>query len=189
MTLTSPESVVRRLWWLTLLRGAFSVVLGLVAIFAPGLTVQAFFVVFGIFSISDGLVGLITGLVLRGTRWGWTVFQGVAGLAIGLVAVLWPNVAAAVVVIVLAFWALAIGLFQIALAWQLRDRGQRAWLWLLVSGGVTALLGLYFLVNPAVAAAFLTVTVGVFVLAAGLALVFAGLQLRSHRDEIRQLLA
>lgn len=189
MTAASPETVVRSLWWLTLLRGIVSIALGLFAIFAPGVTLQAFFMVFGFFSILDGVMALGSGIVFRGTSWGWTVFEGIAGILIGLIALVHPQTVGAVIVIFLAMWALVVGLFQVAIAWQLRGAGQRSWLWVLISGIVTALLGVYFLVNPEVGAAFLTVTVGIFVLVAGAVLVYGAIQLRRNREELIQLLS
>lgn len=189
MTTTSPETVVRRLWWLTLLRGLLSIALGLFAIFTPGVTLQAFFMVFGVFSIIDGVVALGSGIVFRGTSWGWTVFEGIAGILIGFIALVHPQTVGAIIVIFLAMWALVIGLFQVAIAWQLRGSGQRSWLWVLIAGVVTALLGVYFLVNPEVGAAFLTVTVGIFVLVAGIVLVYGAIQLRRNREELLQLLS
>lgn len=184
MSVTSRGSVAKRLWWLTLVRGVISVALGLVAIFAPGLTVQGFFMLFGIFSIVDGLVALLTGFLFRRTSWGWTVFQGSAGIVIGVIALLRPNVVAAVIVIFLAMWALVIGLFQVAMAWQLRGAGGRSWIWVLISGSVTALLGLYFLINPDAGAALLAVTVGIFVLVIGIVMIYGAFQLRRSPEEL-----
>ncbi len=189
MTAANPESLVSRLWWLTLLRGLVSIALGLVAILWPGLSIQAFFLVFGFFSLLDGVIALGTGIVFRGTSWGWTVFQGVAGILLGLLAIIHPLTVAAVIVIFLAMWALVVGLFGVAVAFQLRGSGQRSWLWAVTSGVVTSLLGVYFLVNPEVGAAFLAVTVGLFVLVAGCVLVFGAIQLRRNRTELLQLLS
>lgn len=183
ITTAGAQQVARRLWWLTLLRGLLFLTLGLFAIFNPGLTTQAFFQVFGFFSILDGVVALITGLSARRTGWGWTTVQGVAGILIGLIAVFRPQAVAAVIVIFLAMWALVIGLFQVAMAFQLRGSGLRSWIWMLVSGAVTTLLGLYFLINPEVGAAFLSVTVGAFMLAVALVLILGAFQLRRSQKE------
>lgn len=183
ITTAGPHRIARRLWWLTLLRGLLFLTLGLVAIFNPHITTQAFFVVFGFFSIVDGIVALITGLAARRTGWGWTTVQGIAGILIGLIAVFRPQAVAAVIVIFLAMWSLVIGLFQVAMSFQVRSTGLRSWIWILVSGVLTTLLGLYFLVNPEVGAAFLTITVGVFMLAVALVLILGAFQLRSTQKE------
>lgn len=184
ITTANPQLVAQRLWWLTLLRGLIFLGLGLFAIFAPNLTTQAFFQVFGFFSILDGVVALITGLAARRTGWGWNLVQGIAGILIGLIALFRPQAVAAVIVIFLAMWALVIGLFQIAMSMQVRGNGLRSWIWMLISGIVTTGLGLYFLVNPDVGAAFLTITVGIFMLLTAAVLIFGAIQLRRSQKEL-----
>ncbi|MGV8907521.1 MAG: HdeD family acid-resistance protein [Propionicimonas sp.] len=189
MTANSPEGLINRLWWLTLLRGVLTVALGLGALLWPAMTVAVLFAVFGFFSIVDGVIAVGTGLVLRRTAWGWTVFQGIAGIVIGILALRFPQSLAAVIVIFFAFWALVIGLFQVATAVGLRAVGQHSWGWVLASGALTSLLGLYFLINPDVGGIFLVVTVGWFALVAGAVLVFGAFQLRRAKPELAALLA
>lgn len=185
----NPESLVGRLWWLTLARGLVMLALGLAALFWPALTISALFMLFGVFTIIDGVIALGTGIVFRGTAWGWTVFQGITGLVVGALVLRYPQTAAAVVVIFFAFWALAIGLFQVATAVGLRDRGQRSWGWVLASGVLTSLLGVYFMVNPDSGAVFLALTIGIFAIVAGAVLVYGAVQLRRARTELAALLA
>ena len=176
----SPELTeqVKRLWWLTLIRGIVTLGLGLAALFWPDLTVSALLWVFGIFSIVDGLIALGIGLFGRRGGWSGSIFQGIAGLVIGILLLRFPQTVAAVVVVLLALWALVIGLFQTALAFRLRATGTRTWWWVLASGLVTALFGLYFLINPATGVQVLAVTIGIFAALAGVVLVFGAFQLR-----------
>jgi uncharacterized membrane protein HdeD (DUF308 family) len=189
MATASTQTLINRLWWLTLLRGIVTLALGLAALLWPGLTIAALFGLFGVFSILDGGIALVTGLVSRRSAWGWTVFQGIAGIVIGLLALRFPQTLAAVIVIFFAFWALVVGLFQVATAVGLRGARQRGWGWLLASGILTSLLGLYFLVNPDTGATFLVITIGWFALLAGAVLVYGAFQLRSAKPELAALLA
>ncbi len=179
-----PEALLNRLWWLTLTRGVVTLLLGLIALFWPALTVSALFVLFGFFSLVDGVIALGTGLVFRRTAWGWEVFQGIAGIVIGLLILRFPQTAAAVVVIFFAFWALVIGLFQVATAFRLRGEKQGSWGWVLASGVLTSALGLYFLVNPDTGAKVLAIVIGVFAVLGGLILIYGGLQLRRTISEL-----
>lgn len=185
----TPEALIQRLWWLTLTRGLVTLALGLSALFWPALTISALFVMFGFFSLLDGVIALGTGIVFRGTAWGWTVFQGIAGIVIGALALRYPQTLAAVMVIFFAFWALAIGLFQVATAVRLRGLGQRAWGWVLASGAITSLLGLYFMINPDSGATFLVVTVGVFAVIAGAVLIYGAVQVRRAKSDLAALIA
>ena len=58
----APEELVKRLWWLTLTRGIFAIALGLFALFVPGWTVSALFMLFGVFTLADGIVALGIGI-------------------------------------------------------------------------------------------------------------------------------
>ena len=152
----TPQDLITRLWWLTLARGLVTLGLGLVALFWPALTIAALLMVFGFFSILDGIIALGTGIVFRRTAWGWEVFQGIAGIVIGVLALRYPQTLAAVVVIFFSVWALIVGLFQVALAVQLKSASSGSWPWVLSSGVLTSLLGLYFMVNPDTGAKFFT---------------------------------
>ncbi|MCC6497455.1 MAG: DUF308 domain-containing protein [Propionibacteriaceae bacterium] len=189
MTATSPEALLNRLWWLTLMRGVVTLALGLAALLWPAITVSALFGLFGFFAIVDGLIAIGTGLASRRSAWGWTVFQGIAGIVIGVLALRFPQTIAAVIVIFFAFWALVVGLFQVATAVGLRGLGQRSWGWVLASGLLTALLGVYFMVNPDTGANVLAVTIGFFALIAGAVLVYGAIQLRRAKPELAALLA
>ncbi|HOC13331.1 MAG TPA: DUF308 domain-containing protein [Propionicimonas sp.] len=182
----APEELVKRLWWLTLTRGIFAIALGLFALFVPGWTVSALFMLFGVFTLADGIVALGIGIFAPRTVWGSSVFQGIAGIVIGLLVLRYPQTVAAIVVVIFAIWALVIGLFQIVLAFRLRANGGH-WLWVLVSGLVTAFLGIYFLVNPDTGVAVLAITIGIFALIAGAVLIFGAVQVRRFHDELKVL--
>jgi len=192
VTLSQPDTVdaeglVKRLWWLTLTRGVFAIVLGLFAIFTPGMTISALFMLFGIFTLLDGIIALGIGIFAPRAAWGGSVFQGIAGIVIGILVLRYPQTVAAIVVVFFAIWALVIGLFQTVLAFRLRSNGTRPWVWVLVSGLVTAFLGLYFLVNPDTGVQVLAITIGVFALIAGAVLIFGAVQVRRFQQELRVL--
>lgn len=185
----NPEALIRRLWWLTLARGVVMLALGLAALFWPAMTISALFILFGFFSILDGVIALGTGIVFRDTAWGWSVFQGIIGLVVGALILRHPQIAAEIVVVFFAFWALAIGMFQVVIAFRLRGLGQASWGWVLASGALTSLLGLYFMVNPDSGTTFLAITIGVFALIEGAVMVYGAVQLRRAGSDLAEMLA
>ena len=120
---------------------------------------------------------------------GWTVFQGTAGIVIGVLVLRFLQALGAVIVIFFAFWALVVGLFQVATAFGLRAIGQRSWGWVLGWGILTSALGVYFLINPDTGATFLAVTIGWFALVAGGVVMFGAFQLRRAKSELAALRA
>lgn len=165
------ETRESRLWQSLLVRGVLALALGGVALAWPGLTLSLLLMLFGLFTLVDGLVAVAAGLVLRRSAWGWVVFQGLVGVVIGLLALRFPQTAAAVVVIFFAAWALLAGLIQAYAALRFRRAGSQHWGWLLASAVLTLAFGSFFLVNPLIGAQAVVVVVGLF--AVGLGLVFS----------------
>ncbi|WP_260045952.1 HdeD family acid-resistance protein [Novosphingobium mangrovi (ex Huang et al. 2023)] len=128
-----------------LLRGVLAIAFGIVALLLPGSAILAAAFVFAAFTFSDGLFSLISGL--RGARhreerWGALIFNGVVGLTVGVLFVIWPLIStmtyAFLLVAFMAAFYLATGIGQIAAAVRLRKeiRGE----WVLALLGVSAVL-------------------------------------------------
>ena len=85
-----------RNWWVVLLRGIAGVLFGLATFFAPGISLAALVLLFGAFAFADGLLAIVSAIRRRGTSdRGWMVLlRGLAGVAVGVVTVIWPNITA-----------------------------------------------------------------------------------------------
>ena len=105
---------------------------------------------------------------------------------IGILVLRYPQTVAAIVVVFFQSgrWS---SVCSDRLAFRLRSNGTRPWVWVLVSGLVTAFLGLYFLVNPDTGVQVLAITIGVFALIAGAVLIFGAVQVRRFQQELRVL--
>ena len=177
-------------WSWFLLRGLISLALGVVALFFPGLTVFAFALVFAAFSFVDGLFSLVAGV--RGAqhhteRWGALVFSGVLGIGIGVVFMAWPLVATAayafVLVLLIAFWALFSGLFEISAAVRLRKEIEgEFWLGLVGIFSIALAIAVFWMLATSPAATLLSVgwLIGIYALASGVGLVLLALRLKNH---------
>ena len=73
-------------------RGMVLVLLGILAILAPGVTLFAFAMLFAALSFVDGIFALIAGIrgARREERWGAMVFSGILGIGIGILFLLFP---------------------------------------------------------------------------------------------------
>ena len=98
---------------------------------------------------------------------GWVVAWGVLLIIAGILAVLMPAAAALATVLVLG-WVLAFaGAFEVVHAIQ--TRAQDGFLWKLLSGILTLVLGIVILVHPIAGIASLALLVGAFLCANGVA--------------------
>ena len=178
-------------WNWFLWRGIAGIVLGIVALFFPGLTLYAFALVFAAFSFVDGVFSLVAGV--RGAshhteRWGALVFSGVIGIAVGVIFFLWPLVATAayafMLVVFVALWSLITGVLELSAAIRLRRHVEGEVL-LAIVGALSILLGIavLWLLMTAPGATLISVgwLIGVYALASGVALVVLALRLKRHR--------
>lgn len=189
---TMRRSLLQHNWGWLVARGVAAIILGLIALFAPGLTLFVLAMVFAAFSFIDGIAHLVSGI--RGARhkqerYGWLILSGLAGIAVGVLFVIWPLVStlvyAMLVVTLIAVWALLTGAFQLAAAVRLRREIEGEWL-LGASGVLSILLGLALLVLSWVMPGLTILSVGwliaFYAFASGVALLVLGFRLRKRRN-------
>lgn len=168
-------------WWLVALRGLFAIVFGVLAMLLPGVTLVALIFLFGIYSIVDGGLALVTAFSARDQgRPAWPfVIIGVAGLLAGIAAFFWPGITALVLLMFIAFWALTIGIFQIVAAIRLRKEIDNEWL-LGLSGLISVIFGILMIARPGAGALAVIVIISIYSIFFGVLLVALGLRLRKH---------
>lgn len=175
--------LLTRRWSVVVLRGGLAVLFGLVAIVWPRITVVALALLWGAFTLADGvaaaMMGVGKGLGSRGDR-GYLVVLGVLGVLAGLVTFVWPGITVVVLLVVIAVWAIIAGVMQIVAAIRLRKHIRNEW-FLAVSGIVTLALGILLIVQPEEGAVALVVAIATFAIAWGIVSIVFGFRLRSLR--------
>ncbi len=173
------RDAITRLWWLLAVRGAASVVFGVIALTWPLGTLAALVLLLGIYAIFDGVVALLGGLSRYEEGWPWWPFavEGVLGIGLGAVVLAWPDRSALVLWWAIAGWALATGFIEAAAALTLRRYGERA-LPLYGAAACSVLFGVLMIGWPRVAALVLAWLIGLYAILFGLMLVSLALSLR-----------
>src|SRR5271163_3993731 len=94
-------------WWALALRGVLAVIFGILAFVLPGVTLYALTILFGAYSLMDGIVSLIAAVRAgrHGEHWWALLFEGISGLAAAAVTALWPAVTLVVLIYIIAAWA------------------------------------------------------------------------------------
>lgn len=167
-------------WWLILLRGICSILFGVVAFAWPGVTLVTLVLLYGCFALVDGALA-IAGAVTGGgeaPRW-WLAIVGAVGIAAGVAAFAWPGMTAMVLVLVLAAWAIGVGIMHIIGAIKLREEIQHEWL-LLASGIISVIFGLMLAIKPGAGALALVFVIASYAILEGVLLVLLSLRLRHH---------
>jgi uncharacterized membrane protein HdeD (DUF308 family) len=178
--MTAPVDVTRRLAILLALRGVLALLFGVLVLVWPRVTVLVLAVVFAIYAVVDGIGMVAGGLGRDGTRRWPYVLAGALGIVAGVIAALWPQVTALVLVLLVGAWAVITGALQVAAAVRLRRERPRWWV-LALSGVVSLIAGVIILARPDIGALALATVLGVYALLAGVALLWAAWQLRKAR--------
>jgi uncharacterized membrane protein HdeD (DUF308 family) len=173
-------NVLSRNWWLVLLRGIAAIAFGLLAFAWPGLTLLALVVLYGIFALSDGLLALFAAISGSAavSRW-WLLAVGIAGIAAGVITLLWPGLTAVLLIMFIGGWAIVVGISEIAGAIELRKEIDNEWL-LIATGLLSVLFGVVVILAPGAGAVALAWVIGSYSIVAGVLLVALSLRLRKH---------
>ncbi|HJE58385.1 MAG TPA: DUF308 domain-containing protein [Nocardiopsis listeri] len=172
-----------RSWWVVVVRGVAAVIFGLVALIWPGVTTVALAFVFGAFALVDGIaLGVAAFRAAPGSRLA-LVIQSVLGILLGVAALIWPTVAVVALVFVIGAWAIVTGVAEIVTAVRLRAQMTSEWL-LIFAGALSVIFGLLLWLWPGLGALAMVAVVGIYAIVFGIALVIAGLRLRSVAGEI-----
>jgi uncharacterized membrane protein HdeD (DUF308 family) len=185
MTRGDPDagSAVGRItgnWWALALRAIAAILIGLFALTRPGITLIALITLFGVYALADGLFAIVA--AIRGIhareRWGWMMFEGVVGVAVGAIALLNPAIGALALTWLVAGWALTTGVLEIIAAIRLRKIMTGEWL-LLVAGVLSVILALLIISRPRLGVVLLVSWVGAYALISGIVLFGVAFRVRS----------
>jgi len=178
---------IARLWWAFLVRGILGILFGVVLVIFPGIGLVAVVALFAAWAIIGGVSSLVGAWQSRAHRDWWVgLLEGLVGIAAGLVALLFPGLAALGLLFVIAGWAVITGLLQVWMAIRLRDR-IKGELWLGLSGLVAIAFGVLLVVFPGTGILSVLFLAGIFSIAFGAAMVMLGFRLRQiHATAVRQ---
>ena len=167
-------------WWLVVLRGVLALLLGLAAFVWPGLTLLVLITMFGIYALADGVVAIVTGIrqTKNSPRWWVFLLEGLIGIGAGVVALIWPYLATAVLLGIIAAWAIITGVFEIAAAIRLRREINNEWL-LMLGGLLSILFGVALILQPAAGGVALIWLIGAYQLIFGVLLIALGFRLKN----------
>jgi len=162
-------------WWIVLLYGVLSIIVGLLFLFYPLSSLIAFVFVLGVYWLVSGIITLIHMFQDR-TAWGWKLFSGILGIVAGLLVIsrpLWATlVVPTVYVIVIAVMGIFMGTLMLISAFKGAGWGAG------IMGIIAIFLGIVLLANPIIAAAALPWVFGIFALVGGIINLFAAFQMK-----------
>lgn len=184
-----PESplvtILSRNWWVLLLRGLVAIAFGILALLLPGISIAALILLFGVYVLADGILGVSTAIAGRKEREHWWVLLlwGLAGIGVGILTFLAPGVTALVLLFYIAVWALATGVLEIVAAIHLRKEIKGEWR-LILGGLASVVFGYLLLVRPGAGALALVWLIAIYAIVFGVLLAMLSFKMRAFVRQI-----
>ena len=175
------RQAISSLWWLVLLRGVLAVLLGIYALFQPGMTLAAFTLVLGAFVFIDGIFAVVAGIMGWTDSRTWTIVRGVLGILVGLFVFAHPAlvgaIAAMIIVIVIGIQIIASGILEIYVAIQARKQIEGEG-WLILGGLLAVVFGVVLVIAPLLSSMVFIRIWGVFAILFGIVLISSAFKMR-----------
>jgi len=152
-------------WWMILLQGLFSIIIGVLFLVSPGITVVVVIQMLGIYWLVSGMLTLVSIFINR-HLWGWKLFAGLIGILAGVSVIqhpLWSAVfLPTVLVFILGIQGIFYGIVYIIEAIKGLGWGTA------ILGGLSLLMGIILVSSPLFAAFWLVLFLGVASLLGGI---------------------
>ena len=153
-------------WWLILIQGIFSILIGLLLLVSPGVTLIVLIQFLGFYWLISGIFGIVS-IFIDSSLWGWKLFAGILGILAGLLIIqnpLWSTlVIPSTLVIILGVEGMIIGIVSVILAFSGGGWGAG------ILGALSMLFGLLLVANPFVGAGTLVILQGILGIVGGVA--------------------
>ncbi len=178
-------ATMSRYWWVLAIRGVAAILFGVAAFVWPAITLTVLVLLFGAYALVDGIFAVIAGITARKEeeRWWMMVLEGLAGIVIGVVTFLYPNITALALLYFIAAWSILTGVFEIAGAIRLRKEIEGEWL-LALAGVASIIFGVLLVIQPGAGALALIWLIGAYAIVFGILMLVLAFRLRGMRDTV-----
>ncbi|MCB0196634.1 MAG: DUF308 domain-containing protein [Anaerolineae bacterium] len=166
-------------WWVALINGIASLILGLLLISSPGMSTLILIQFMGFYWLIDGIISIVRIFTQTSDlHWGWLLARGILGILAGLAVInnpLWSTILIpTVLVIILGVQGIIGGIIGMIEGFK----GGVKW-GAVVVGAIGIIFGLILLTSPFMAALALPIVAGVFAIFGGIMAIIFSFQMRS----------
>lgn len=185
--LHESERTLAHIWRTIALRGAVGIAFAILILAWPSIGLTALIALFGAFALVSGLATIAGAFIVRmpGNRRVGLVIEGLLGVAVGVLVFVWPGLSALGLLYAIAAWAIALGIFEIALSFNLPISGRRSLL-LGLSGLLSVAFGVIMFAKPGAGAIALLALIAAFALVSGVTQVVLAFEFRRVVGELER---
>lgn len=174
-------------WWALALRGLFTILFGILALGWPLFTIELLGILIGVYVLIDGLFAFLIALgAYKKVPYWWTfLIEGFICVLVGIVIFSLPQLTMLVIFLLLAFWAIATGIFKILAASRIKGSINDEWL-LILSGIFSILLGLFLITKPGMGIVVIMWFVGIYAILFGVLMFAFAFVVKGWEKEVRK---
>ena len=183
--LQEGERTLARIWKAVALGGAVAIAFAVVILVWPSIGLTTLIALVGAFALVSGVSTIVSAfeLPVSGGQRGWLVFDGLLGIVVGVVVFIWPDLSAKGLLYAIGAWAIAFGIFDLAVTLALPVSGRRSLL-LVLSGVLAIAFGVVMFAHPGAGALAVLALVAAFALVIGVMQIAFALELRQIVAEV-----
>ena len=164
------RQVVGVLWWTLLIKGLVALAFGIAAVFWPGPTLIALLYLFSAYIIVSGIMNVVLGLFghrVVMNMWLAVLLLGIVEIAVGVYVIRHPGISLGILILVIGFTFLLRGIWEVVAAFMGRTPDRANKTLLILSGGLSILVGAYIVMQPAVGGLAFVWAIGLYAIVAG----------------------
>jgi len=178
------NTLIRKSWTL-LLRGLIAIVFGVTILGFPGMAFRLLVIAFGGYALVAGVFTIMAAYGAYGPeKHSWSmVFEGIVGIAVGIVALTSPIATMIVLAALVGIWAIVTGIMEVIAGVRFSQQGENRTI-LVISGILSLLFGLLIVRAPIIAGIALTALIGIYLVFFGLLVFSMGMILKRTSEEI-----
>jgi uncharacterized membrane protein HdeD (DUF308 family) len=180
------QSAYRRTWWSLMLRGLFSLAIGVFILWRPLDSIASFALLIAFWAIFGGIVQIVRAFELRQiyNQWWLVLLSGLVSTGFGIAALYYyPGLSLTFAVVWATWWLFFTGVLAIYAALQERSMGV-SWGWTLALGLLTIVTGVLALMSPPTTLAAIMGLIAGFAIVSGIVLLIGAIRLSSAKDRV-----
>jgi uncharacterized membrane protein HdeD (DUF308 family) len=173
------EQLLKNYRTMFLFRGLAALAFGIIALVWPKPTLLVLMILFGIFALISGITEVVVALQNREEHgWGLLLLEGILGVLAGVVALVWPSIAALAFLYLLAAWAILTGVLELIAPLAFPMSGGRAVL-MVLTGLLSIVFGILIALQPASGLLAVVWLIGIYAIVVGVLYLGAYFEARS----------
>lgn len=173
------NALIDQLRWQAAVRGILAIIFGILVLVWPGISLLVLVYLFGALALVNGFLALIAAFQLRPILFSvWPlVLEGLAGIAIGLLTFFWPGITSLVLLLLIAIWAVVLGICEIAAAFSSNASAGERWM-TGIAGAFSIIFGILLLLQPRAGLLAVVWLIGFYAIIWGIVLISYSMQRR-----------